>query len=507
MATNENAAPGRRGESKIDSHSRQAKNYQTDGDASSPSSATKKKRRGSLRLFTALTLSDLRAVARFHVEASAPDFAWFTLGHIAGSFLRRFEPSRIWPECSPDAILGMNRPAAFRVFPTREDIPPHVVEALELGIAHSRNNPSTPGQDKLAELFDVDLAMRKKLRLRRVGATDLKYAERQKASDAKKRERTAARMKAKRKEQGATPRDESIAETARGLGMKPATLRARIRREKERDFGAKVQAHENVTKPVTFSCPRLSRRDSSPGNENVTRKGALNGQAQPLTKGGARLTATPLATARAVIERAGIFRLFLNAANSESNDSGMIAVGFASIPERGANPDSEETEQPRSAAKNDRATATKKNTNHARAGAGGRAQAQAREEKKQRANGMSDDSQSLAFLDDLNLYPVCARDSGSSKGGRARPRRAKRQPAVDDSLAFLDGLDFDLPCPSASEVIECLPAVRPRMERFFRDRLPELSEAELALALDAAVVNAAQRMSVGKLTANPQFWA
>ncbi len=234
--------------------------------------APKRKRRASIRLLTALTLADLRAVARFHVENGLCGFPWFTLGHVAGSLLRRFEPSRTWPECSPEAVLGMRLDPRLRVFPTRADVPPPVIAALERAIAHSRDNPSTPGQDKLAELFGVNLAMRKELRLRMIGATDLRYAERKKASSDGKRERNKARKKAQRQERGATPREESLAAMARDLGIKPATLRARLRREKEKAFGVKVQGDENATSSVTFSSPRPSRREGRYADENVTPK-------------------------------------------------------------------------------------------------------------------------------------------------------------------------------------------------------------------------------------------
>ena len=234
--------------------------------------APRKKGRASPRLLTAITVADLRAVARFHVENGLCGFAWFTLGHVAGSLLRRFEPSRTWPECTPETILGMRLDPCLRVFPTRADVPPPVIEALERGIAHSRDNPSTPGQDKLADLFGVNLDMRKELRLRMIGATDVRYAARKEAAKERRREHDKARKKAQRQDQGATPREQSIAATARAMGIEPDTLWRRLKREKEKIFAAKVQGDENATSHVDFSSTHLSRRERRTGDENTTPK-------------------------------------------------------------------------------------------------------------------------------------------------------------------------------------------------------------------------------------------
>ncbi len=215
----------------------------------------------------------------------------------------------------PETILGMRLDPCLRVFPTRADVPPPVIEALERGIAHSRDNPSTPGQDKLADLFGVNLDMRKELRLRMIGATDVRYAARKEAAKERRREHDKARKKAQRQDQGATPREQSIAATARAMGIEPDTLWRRLKREKEKIFAAKVQGDENATSHVDFSSTHLSRRERRTGDENTTPK------ARPMD-------AVDTDTRRARAERAAFVRT-ASTARPESKNLDIASLNAA----------------------------------------------------------------------------------------------------------------------------------------------------------------------------------
>jgi len=187
------------------------------------------------------------------------------------------------------------------IFDDDETAPPWIVAEVRAGIADAP--PNKPHIRRTACDFakglGVSAADRERLAAWLVGAVDRNEDQLRDDAMARKRDRDRKCAAKRRLVKGAKPRQQyeagSIAARSREMGISPATLRKRLSRQKSKAF-------EHVT------CPSSLNKDSY----NWT------GDAPVTFDGGARLSATPLATAPPIMDRAKILSPDLNAADPES---------------------------------------------------------------------------------------------------------------------------------------------------------------------------------------------
>ncbi len=170
-----------------------------------------------------------------------PTFPWEKLGDAianemmllpSGIYLADgWKDERAWPRPSVESILCRGNSA---VFPSIEAVPPEIAARVLAGMrkAQARRARLIRDGDDLARMLGVDIAMRERLQVWQIGATDCSRTARQE----RKRQRDNERRRAARRAAGAKPRSEyeagSTAAQARHLGISPYALRKRISREK-----------------------------------------------------------------------------------------------------------------------------------------------------------------------------------------------------------------------------------------------------------------------------------
>jgi hypothetical protein len=148
-----------------------------------------------------------------------------------------------WPKPCAATILCYGR---HRLFDRLEDAPPAIVTDVEAGAADAlaRGRRIRFTADDIARALGITAAEKIAARAWQVGAVDVTAEEWGKII----RERRAEQKRKSRRQQGATPREDCVAALARAAGVKPDTMRARLRR-------AQVKAEKTGEKAVAFSGP------------------------------------------------------------------------------------------------------------------------------------------------------------------------------------------------------------------------------------------------------------
>jgi hypothetical protein len=176
---------------------------------------------------------------------------------------------RTWAQCQPRGFLCDGK---HRLALTLDEVPDAILRAARAACerAGKRRFRIFMKGSTIARLLGVTSAERKRLGLRLIGSVDADKPKLKGAAMDRKKERDRLRDERKRREAGARPRGESLAQQARDMGISPATLRKRMQRERER-----------VTVDVTLSSPLYSAENvtlSSPSyeTENTFEKQSVN---------------------------------------------------------------------------------------------------------------------------------------------------------------------------------------------------------------------------------------
>lgn len=166
-----------------------------------------------------------------------------------------------WPTPCAATVLcyGCNA-----LFATIDEAPAEILAAVRAGVAEAlaRGRRVRYSGDDIARALGITAAEKIAARAWQIGAVDVTLAEWSEII----RKRRAEQQRRYRREQGSTPRDESVATMARAIGVKPNSLQKRLRR-------ARLKAEKTVAQNVLFSKPPNNKeigKASKKGHEKTS---------------------------------------------------------------------------------------------------------------------------------------------------------------------------------------------------------------------------------------------